>query len=76
MRRVIRLAVARLTQSGHAVDLIFIRRTGQVLTVTEQKYGVGLQAFGAVVGQLLQASRFVRQARIHINYRLNMFFNQ
>ena len=76
LRVVIRLAVAGLAQARHAVDLILVRRTGQVLAIAEQEHRVGLQALGAVIGQLLEPSSFVRQARININYRLNMLFNQ
>ena len=76
LRVVIGLAVTGLAQARHAVDLILVRRTGEMLAITQQEDRVGLQAFGAVISQLFKPSRFVRQARININYRLNMLLNQ
>ena len=76
LRTVIRLAVAGLAQSGHAIHLILVWRTGQVLAIAQQEHRVGLQTFGTVIGQLFQATGLIRQARIHINYMLNMLFYQ
>ncbi len=47
-----------------------------MLTVTEQKHRIGLQALGAVIRQLFEPACLGWQARIYINYRLNMIFYQ
>src|SRR3990167_5584763 len=73
---VVWLFVARLAKARHAIDLILVGRTGQMLTITQQKHRVSLHALGAVIRQLFDAPRFIWQVRIHINYRLNMLFNQ
>ncbi len=44
--------------------------------VEQQEYSIRLQALGAVISQLLEPAAAVRQARIHINYRLNMLLHQ
>ena len=65
---VVWLGITVLAQSRHAIDLVLVGRTGQVLAIPQQEYRIGLQALGAVVGQLLEAALRVRQVRININY--------
>ncbi|RMM03244.1 hypothetical protein APX70_200233 [Pseudomonas syringae pv. maculicola] len=48
--RVKRLKIVRITQPCQPVDLILVRRDGQVLTIAQQEHGIGLQALGAVIG--------------------------
>ncbi|MNC73504.1 hypothetical protein D3C75_1247170 [compost metagenome] len=73
---VVGFAVTGLAQARHPVNLILVGRTGQVLAVAQQKHRIGLEALGTVIRQLFEPASFIRQARININYRLNMLFYQ
>ncbi|MNR33162.1 hypothetical protein D3C85_1508130 [compost metagenome] len=61
------LRITATPESRHAVHLVLVRRASHMLAIAQQEYRIGLQALGAVIGQLLETPRLRVEARFVVD---------